>query len=160
MAVTVAEAVVLTAVTPEVPVATATLVWLVLRVNVRVKEALAPGASGPQFPISTSSIVFPGVPKSSVNVPDAGNKLPELVTTYKKVTGVGVPCIISQTLAVFVKEMWQFPLVTVNVQVPILPQASVAVAVTVVTPRGNTDPEACDNTGVNVPEQLSLAVTT
>ena len=65
----------------------------------------------------------------------------------------------SQTLGVFVKLMLQLPLVTVNVQVDVLPQASVAVAITVVTPIGKTDPEAGVTTGVNVPEQLSLAVT-
>ena len=48
-------------------------------------------------------------------------------------------------------------IVTVNVQLAVLPDASVAVAVTVVVPTGNTEPEAGVETTVT-PEQLSVAV--
>ena len=46
--------------------------------------------------------------------------------------------------------------VTVNVQVEVLPAASVAVEVTVVDPTGKNDPEAGEF--VTVAEQLSVAV--
>ena len=48
--------------------------------------------------------------------------------------------------------------VTVNIQVDLLPAASVAVAVTVVVPLGKTDPEAGLETTVRL-EQLSVAFT-
>jgi hypothetical protein len=48
--------------------------------------------------------------------------------------------------------------VTVNVQVDLLPAASVAFAVTVVVPFGKTDPDAGLETTVTL-EQLSVAVT-
>ena len=48
--------------------------------------------------------------------------------------------------------------VTVNVQVAVMPQASVAVEVTVVVPIGNTEPDAGTLTTVTAP-QLSVAVT-
>ena len=47
---------------------------------------------------------------------------------------------------------------TVNIQLPELVAASVAVQVTVVTPRGNVEPEAGTQTGVIEPSQLSVAV--
>jgi hypothetical protein len=49
--------------------------------------------------------------------------------------------------------------VTVNVHCDVLPDASVAVAVTVVVPLGNVDPDAGLATTVT-PGQLSVAVTT
>ena len=49
--------------------------------------------------------------------------------------------------------------VTVNVQVDVLPQTSVAVEVTVVTPTGNAKPEAGLLTTLTTPLQLSVAVT-
>ena len=49
-------------------------------------------------------------------------------------------------------------IVTVNEQLPVLVAASVAVQVTVVTPRGNVEPEGGVQTGVNEPSQLSVAV--
>jgi len=48
--------------------------------------------------------------------------------------------------------------VTVNVQVDLLPAASVAVTVTVVEPLGKTEPEAGLETTVRL-EQLSVALT-
>jgi hypothetical protein len=47
---------------------------------------------------------------------------------------------------------------TVKEQLPILPELSVAVQVTVVIPLGNAVPEAGVQVGVIVPSQLSLAV--
>jgi hypothetical protein len=49
--------------------------------------------------------------------------------------------------------------VIVNVHVALLPQTSVAVEVTVVTPTGKAEPGACEFTIVTVPAQLSVAVT-
>jgi len=48
-------------------------------------------------------------------------------------------------------------MVTVKLQVPVLPQASVADTVTVVVPIGNWLPEAIEKVGVTGP-QLSVAV--
>ena len=48
--------------------------------------------------------------------------------------------------------------VTVNVQVEMLPAASVATAVTVVVPTGKTDPEGGFTANI-MPGQLSVAVT-
>jgi len=55
--------------------------------------------------------------------------------------------------------MLQFPRVTVNVHVVLFPQESVAVAVTVVTPTGNVEPDGGFTTRELMPEQLSFAVT-
>jgi len=52
---------------------------------------------------------------------------------------------------------WVSLTVTVNEQVAVLPTPSVAVAVTVVTPFGNVEPDAGVDTTVGV-EQLSVAV--
>ena len=49
--------------------------------------------------------------------------------------------------------------VTVNVQIELFPQASVAVDVTVVVPSGKAVPEAGELTIVTAPAQLSIAVT-
>jgi len=54
---------------------------------------------------------------------------------------------------------WPSLTVTVNEQVELLPQASVAVAVTVVVPRANTDPDAGRVVMVTAPPQLSVAFT-
>src|SRR4051794_1507518 len=48
--------------------------------------------------------------------------------------------------------------VTVNMQLPVLPDASVAVHVTVVVPFENVEPDAGEHVGVPTPGQLSLAV--
>lgn len=48
--------------------------------------------------------------------------------------------------------------VTVNVALPVLPEESVAVHVTVVEPSGKVDPEAGEQTAVRVPSTLSVAV--
>ena len=48
--------------------------------------------------------------------------------------------------------------VTVKVQVPVLPDASVAVQVTVVEPRPKLDPEGGVHETVVLPAQLSLPV--
>ena len=50
------------------------------------------------------------------------------------------------------------PSVTVNVQFPALPAASVAVHVTVVVPTGNVAPDAGTHTTVTGPGQLSAPV--
>ena len=52
---------------------------------------------------------------------------------------------------------WQSLTVTVNVQVAVLPDVSVAVQVTVVVPFGKNEPEAGVQEAVT-PGQLSLAV--
>jgi hypothetical protein len=48
--------------------------------------------------------------------------------------------------------------VTVNIQLPVFDDESVAVQLTVVTPFGKVEPEAGVQTGVSEPSQLSVAV--
>ena len=48
--------------------------------------------------------------------------------------------------------------VTVNEQLAVLPDASLTVQLTVVTPFGNAVPDAGSQVGVPTPEQLSVAV--
>ncbi len=48
--------------------------------------------------------------------------------------------------------------VTVNEQLPVLPDESVAMQVTVVTPLGKVEPDAGAQTGVRLPSQLSVAL--
>jgi len=48
--------------------------------------------------------------------------------------------------------------VTVNVALPVFPEESVAVHITVVVPSGNVEPEAGVHTAVNEPSTLSVAV--
>ncbi len=80
--VTVAVAVLVTVPVPSVPEAVAVFVsaLAMLIVRLRVKDTLAPGASGPQLPTLKSSPVLPGVPASSTSVPEALKKSPVLVT--------------------------------------------------------------------------------
>jgi hypothetical protein len=49
--------------------------------------------------------------------------------------------------------------VTVNEQLPVLPEVSVALQVTVVTPHWKFEPDAGEQVGVSVPSQVSVAVT-
>jgi hypothetical protein len=49
-------------------------------------------------------------------------------------------------------------IVTVNMQLPVFDDESVAVQLTVVTPFGKVEPEAGTQVGVSEPSQLSVAV--
>ena len=53
---------------------------------------------------------------------------------------------------------WVSLTVTVNEQLAELPDPSLTVQFTVVTPFGNVEPDAGEHTGVLTPEQLSVAV--
>src|SRR6266516_297514 len=67
---------------PEVPVAVAVFVIEAEMVSVfgAVRIWIDHGASGTQLPTVKSSPVFPGVPASSLSVPDAVKKSPVFVT--------------------------------------------------------------------------------